>query len=145
MIFLAGGSGLSSPKSMVLDLLEDGCDQAITLVHGARRPHDLYYGGLFRDLERAHAKFRYVPVLSELQQADEWAGEAGFAHEAAERLFGGRFAGHQAYLCGPPAMIEACIASLMRGRLFERHIFTEQFVTAADAGVSAKSPLFKRL
>lgn len=42
-------------------------------------------------------------------------------------------------------MIEACIGSLMRGRLFERHIFTEQFVTAADAGVSAKSPLFRRL
>jgi phenol/toluene 2-monooxygenase (NADH) P5/A5 len=36
MLFLAGGSGLSSPKSMVLDLLETGCEQPITLVHGVR-------------------------------------------------------------------------------------------------------------
>jgi ferredoxin-NADP reductase len=37
-----------------------------------------------------------------------------------------------AYLCGPPPMIEACIRTLMKGRLFERDIFTERFVTAAD-------------
>ena len=43
-------------------------------------------------------------------------------------------------------MIEACIRSLMKGRLFERDIFTERFVTEADGEASlAKSPLFKRL
>jgi phenol hydroxylase P5 protein len=43
-------------------------------------------------------------------------------------------------------MIEACIGVLMKGRLFERDIFTERFSTAADGASSlAKSPLFKRL
>jgi phenol hydroxylase P5 protein len=35
-LFLAGGSGLSSPRSMILDLLDEGCTQPITLVYGAR-------------------------------------------------------------------------------------------------------------
>ena len=43
-------------------------------------------------------------------------------------------------------MIEACIRALMKGRLFERDIFTERFVTARDGEAAlAKSPLFKRI
>ena len=42
-------------------------------------------------------------------------------------------------------MIEASIGALMQGRLFEKHIFTEKFFTAQDAGSKPKSPLFKRL
>ena len=57
-----------------------------------------------------------------------------------------RFAGLRAYLCGPPPMIEACIRVLMKGRLFERDIFTETFVTAGDGKAAlARSPLFKRI
>ena len=41
-------------------------------------------------------------------------------------------------------MIEACIRALMKGRLFERDIYTEKFVTAGDgAQALARSPLFK--
>lgn len=147
MLFLAGGSGLSSPKSMVLDLLETGCDLPITLVHGVRTGADLYFDDLFRKLEHERPHFRYVPALSHPGPDDTgWDGETGFVHEVAERLFGGRFKGLSAYLCGPPPMIEACIRTLMKGRLFERDIFTEKFVTAADgaAGV-ARSPLFRSL
>ncbi len=143
MLFLAGGSGLSSPKGMINELLESGCEDPITLIHGVRTAADVYFDDEFRALEERHDNFRYVPVLSQPDDAD-WDGETGFVHEAAERLYDGKFAGHSAYLCGPPPMIEACIRSLMKGRLFERDIFTERFVTAAD-GESAKSPLFKRL
>jgi phenol/toluene 2-monooxygenase (NADH) P5/A5 len=147
MLFLAGGSGLSSPKSMVLDLLETGCEQPITLVHGVRTANDVYFAEEFTALEAAHDNFTYVPVLSEHDPtAGEWDGETGFVNEAAERRFDGSFKGMSAYLCGPPPMIEACIRSLMKGRLFERDIFTEKFVTAADGESSlARSPLFRRL
>lgn len=147
MLFLAGGSGLSSPKSMVLDLLESGCDQDITLVHGVRTVNDVYFADEFRALETTYENFTYVPVLSEHDAAlGDWTGEIGYVHEAAERRFDGSFKGMSAYLCGPPPMIEACIRSLMKGRLFERDIFTEKFVTAADGESSlARSPLFKRL
>lgn len=141
-LFLAGGSGLSSPQSMILDLLERGDPHPILLVHGARDAAGLYHADLFRELEARHAHFAYLPVVS----GDDpgWAGERGHVHEVIERRFGGRFDGHQAYLCGPPVMIDACITTLMRGRLFERQIFHEKFLTPADAQ-QARSPLFKRI
>ncbi len=65
MIFFAGGSGLSSPKSMILDELEKGCTLPITLFHGARNEEELYYADLFRDLETKYENFKYIPVLSD--------------------------------------------------------------------------------
>lgn len=146
IIFLAGGSGLSSPKAMILDLLAEGCRAPMVLIHGVRGRKDLYFADLFRALAERHGNFTYVPALSAPESGDAWDGEVGFVHEVAQRRFGGRFAGHKAYLCGPPLMIEACINVLMKGRLFERDIYTEKFATAADGKASlARSPLFKRI
>lgn len=146
LVFIAGGSGLSSPKSMILDLLASGYEESITLFHGVRRPHDLHYGDFFAKLEREHDNFRYVPVMSQPEDEDGWTGETGFVHEIASKVFDGRFSGHQAYLCGPPPMIDASINALMKGRLFERDIFMERFFTAADAAeTSVRSPLFKKV
>jgi phenol hydroxylase P5 protein len=146
VIFLAGGSGLSSPKSMLLDLLEGGDTRPITLVYGARNRRELYYHELFLDLAARHANFEYLPALSEPTAECAWDGFRGFVHDAAKARYAGDFRGHRAYLCGPPVMIEACIRTLMQGRLFERDIFTEKFLTNADgADGLAKSPLFRAL
>lgn len=143
-IFFAGGSGLSSPRSMILDLLADGCSLPMTLVNGQRNQSELYYHAEFEELERANPGFRYLPVLSDEPADSDWKGARGFAHEAAVEAFGNDFRSHKAYLCGPPLMIEACIAALMQGRLFERDIYTEKFLSAADAQ-QVRSPLFRAL
>ena len=144
-LFLAGGSGLSSPKSMIQELLDEGWSDPITLIHGVRTAKDVFYGDLFTDLAKTHGNFRYVPAVSQPDD-DSWTGEVGFVHEVAERLYGGKFSGLNAYLCGPPVMINACIDSLMKGRLFERNIFTERFLSAADTeGSTSKSPLFRKV
>lgn len=144
-IFLAGGSGLSSPKSMVLDLLAEGASYPITLFHGARSRQELYFHDLFASLAAQHANFHYVPVLSATDDAT-WTGATGYVHQALQQHFDNDFRGSKAYLCGPPPMIEGCIATLMQGRLFEPDIYTEKFFTAADASAPARrSPLFKSL
>ncbi|MEM7469465.1 MAG: 2Fe-2S iron-sulfur cluster binding domain-containing protein [Pseudomonadota bacterium] len=143
MLFLAGGSGLSSPKSMIQDLLEHGDERSITLLYGARNPNEIYYQNLFEKLAIEHENFTYMIAISE--EDDAWSGDCCFVHELAEKHFDNQFAGHKAYLCGPPPMIDACITSLMRGRLFEEHIFMENFFTAADAAEPARrSALFKK-
>ncbi len=142
MIFMAGGSGLSSPRSMILDLLASGWTQPITLVYGQRNAAELYYDAEFKALAGAHPNFHYLPALSE--DATGFDGIQGFVHDAAQQHFNGDFSGHQAYLCGPPAMIEACLATLMQGRLYERDIYAEKFITAADAS-KPRSALFKRV
>ena len=144
MLFMAGGSGLSSPRSMILDLLDGGCQLPITLVYGQRSKDELYYDDVFRALAAKHPNFTYVPALSNEAESSDWTGARGFVHDAAKAHFGASFAGQQAYLCGPPPMVEACIGTLMQGRLFERDIYTEKFLSAADAG-HARSPLFKRV
>lgn len=144
LIFMAGGSGLSSPRSMIHDLLAEGSTLPITLVYGQRTRAELYYHDEFVALADRYPHFTYVPALSDEPAGSVWTGARGLVHEVARAHFGGRFAGHKAYLCGPPAMVEACIAALMQGRLFERDIYTEKFITAADAN-KARSPLFQRV
>jgi len=143
-LFLAGGSGLSSPRSMILDLLEEGCTQPITLVYGARSLDELYYHDAFVALAESHPNFTYVAALSAVDDASDWRGFRGFVHDAAKAHFGNDFRGHKAYLCGPPVMIDACITTLMQGRLFEPDIYTEKFISAADAQQN-RSPLFKKI
>jgi len=143
-IFMAGGSGLSSPRSMILDLLEEGATQPITLIYGQRSRDELYYHEEFLALSARHPNFSYVPALSHASQDPGWAGLRGFVHDVAKARFNGDFRGHKAYLCGPPLMIDACINTLMQGRLFERDIYVEKFVSAADAQ-QVRSPLFKSI
>ena len=148
LLFMAGGSGLSSPRSMILDLLAGGCTQPMTLVYGQRSREELYYHDEFLALAAAHPNFSYVPALSDAPSGTSgdsgWTGARGFVHEVARAHFQGSFAGLKAYLCGPPPMVEACIGVLMQGRLFERDIYTEKFISAADANAQ-RSPLFQRV
>jgi phenol hydroxylase P5 protein len=145
-IFIAGGSGLSSPQSMILDLLEEGDSRQIYLFQGARNVAELYNRELFEGLAREHANFHYIPALNAPLPDDDWQGFTGFVHEAAIAHFDNRFSGHKAYLCGPPPMIDAAITALMQGRLFERDIHMERFFTAADgAEEQPRSALFKRI
>lgn len=144
-LFIAGGSGLSSPQSMLLDLLAEGTNYPIVLFHGARTRAELYHAELFASLAERHPNFRYVPVLS-ANEDPSWTGATGYVDEQLKAHGGGDFRGSKAYLCGPPPMIESCIATLMQGRLFERDIHTERFFTAADAAAPARrSPLFKTI
>jgi len=145
LIFMAGGSGLSSPKSMIEELLAEGCTLPMTLVYGQRNRAELYYDAEFRALAEKYPNFSYVPALSDEPAGSDWDGARGFVHEAAKAHFANDFRGHKAYLCGPPAMIEACVTTLMQGRLFERDIYMEKFFSAADASQQLKSPLFKNI
>lgn len=142
VIFMAGGSGLSSPRSMIMDLLAEGFGLPVTLIYGQRTREELYYHQEFLDLARRHANFTYIPALSNEPAASDWAGFRGFVHDAAKAHFANDFRGHKAYLCGPPLMIESCIGVLMQGRLFERDVYTEKFLSAADAQ-QVRSPLFR--
>ncbi|MBP6562490.1 MAG: 2Fe-2S iron-sulfur cluster binding domain-containing protein [Neisseriaceae bacterium] len=146
VIFIAGGSGLSSPESMILDLLETGDSRQIYLFQGARDVAELYHRERFVALAKQHPNFHYIPALNAPLAHDLWDGFHGYVHEAVAEYFQGKCQGKKAYLCGPPAMIDAAINTLMQGRLFERDIHMERFVTAADgANGQAKSAIFKRI
>ncbi|WP_027855952.1 NADH:ubiquinone reductase (Na(+)-transporting) subunit F [Marinobacterium jannaschii] len=145
-IFIGGGSGVSSPQSMIMDLLEEGDSRQIYLFQGARNLSELYNHELYQQLAGQHDNFHYIPALNAPEADDNWQGFTGYVHEAAKEHFSERFSGHKAYLCGPPPMIDSAISALMQGRLFERDIHMEQFFTAADGAEGQnRSALFKRI
>ncbi len=90
LLFLAGGTGVSSPRAMILDLLEEGYAEPITLVHGVRTEADLYGRAEFEALAAKTSEFplraRRCPASPE---GSAWAGERGFVHDVAKRLYGG--------------------------------------------------------
>ncbi len=145
VIFFAAGTGVSSPRSMILDLLEEDYPQSITLFYGARNCEELYGHDEFLKLASEYENFDYIPVLSREEEGSDWEGARGHVQDAAKAKYGDDFSGNTAYLCGPPAMVEDCIKTLMMGRLFEKSIFTEKFLTAKDGTEKPKSPVFKRL
>ncbi|NLH81114.1 MAG: 2Fe-2S iron-sulfur cluster binding domain-containing protein, partial [Phyllobacteriaceae bacterium] len=72
LLFLAGGTGVSSPRSMILDLLAEGYGEPMTLIHGVRTQADLYDRELFEGLAAQHPTFRYVPALSSEPEGSDW-------------------------------------------------------------------------
>ena len=92
-----------------------GCTLPITLVYGQRSREELYYDDEFRALATQHPNFTYVPALSHEPEGSDWSGARGFVHEAAKAHYPNGFAGHKAYLCGPPPMVDA-VTQLAVGR-----------------------------
>ena len=90
----------------------------------ARNRAELYYHELFQDLAARYPNFSYVPALSEPEAEDASGRRDRFCVTRSPRAhFDNDFRGHKVYHAGPPVMIDACITTLMQGRLFERDIW----------------------
>ena len=86
---------------------------------------DLYYFEEFRMLEEEHENFTFVPALSAPEKDDEWHGETGFIHAVLDRhLENGT--GLEAYLCGPPVMIDAVFNVLISKGVDKEDIFFDR-------------------
>ncbi len=143
VIMIAGGTGLAPIASMIRHVLEGGVDGLghLYLYQGARTREWMYDVERFRALEAAYPRqFSYRPCLSE-EVADGYASGLVTEVLAAEH---GTLHGHVAYVCGPPAMVEAALRTLMIKRLFPRDIFKEEFLDASAAATQVRSPLIKR-
>ena len=131
IMMVAGGSGMAPILSMLRALGEQRSSREITFYYGARTAHDLICGEEIASTASNLGSFTYVPVLSEPEPASLWSGEIGLVTSAIERQAGNlRVA--EAYLCGPPAMIDAAIEVLRRKGMFSSRIRYDKFVSTAN-------------
>lgn len=79
-IVVAGGTGYSYAKSIVLDCLHQQKNRPITLYWGAKKPADLYEADMLNELSKVHSNFTFIPVV-EFKEA-MWTGKTGLVHEA---------------------------------------------------------------
>jgi Na+-transporting NADH:ubiquinone oxidoreductase subunit F len=114
LLFVAGGSGLAPIKSILYDMAERGDSRATVFYFGARTARDLFYVDALHGLERQLSDFRFVPALSAPAPGDRWQGETGLISEVIKRRVNS-VKDLDAYLCGSPAMIDAC-ASVLRAK-----------------------------
>lgn len=133
VICVAGGSGLAPIHALLEDAAERGVERDCLLFLGARTQVDLYYLDELAALARRWAGvFDIVPALSSEPGESPWDGARGLVtDELTRRLAAGCGPGDQAYLCGPPAMIDAGIAALARIGLPPEAIFFDKFLDAS--------------
>ena len=152
-VLVGGGTGTAPLKSMVLHALEAGAyGGPLTLYAGGRTRAWLYDVDVFRRLAKEHPdRFTYRPCLSEETEAEVAASgddPSAYAYGTVTEVLAAdheSLTGCAGYLCGPPAMVEAALRTMMGKRLFPRDIYREDFFNEADkAAGGVKSPLIKR-
>ena len=125
-LFIAGGSGMAPMAGMLFGMKEQGSARRIVFYFGAVTKKDLFYIEEMRSLEKALPGFRFIPALSGEALDSEWRGERGLVPDVAERhLKQEKFT--EAYLCGPPRMIAACLVMLSRNGFMKKNIFYDRF------------------
>lgn len=137
LLFVAGGSGLGPLLALLQQAVVDREPRPITLYFGAREERDLYCMDELEALGRAlPGGLRVVPVLAAVADGDAWAGERGLVTEKLPE----HAAGAQAYLCGPPAMIDAALPALQLAGVAREDLHADRFTTQADAPTSGVTP-----
>jgi propane monooxygenase reductase subunit len=132
LVFIAGGAGMAPILSLLRSMAEKGTARPATFYYGARTPGDLFALDEIERLRGELPSLTFVPALSEAPQGGgaDWKGEAGLITDVVDRLEDD-LADVDAYLCGPPPMVDAAIALLERRGCPEAHIYFDRFTTSA--------------
>lgn len=133
IVCVGGGSGMAPLWSLLNDMAERGVKRKATYFYGARTRKDLFYLEQLQQLEERLPGFRFIPALSMASAEDEWKGETGLITEVLDRNLEENQTHTQAYLCGPPPMIDAAIPVLVRKGISEDRIFFDKFTPTGEA------------
>ncbi len=135
---IAGGTGLA-PVMSVLDHAAATKDKRpIRLFYGARCQDELYCLERIEEWTGVLPNFEFIPVLSDEPADSGWRGARGLVTDLLAENVGDAF-GLEAYVCGPPMMIDAAVDILTRFGALEEDIRTDRFVQAKSVqGKSAQ-------
>jgi CDP-4-dehydro-6-deoxyglucose reductase len=131
MIFVAGGTGFAPVKAIVEHFLALGTRRPIQLYWGARSAADLYQRELAERWAREAPKLHFHAVLSDPGQALAAGLRAGLVHEAVLHDHPD-LSGHDVYMSGPPAMVDAGRTLFLEAGLPEDRLYFDSFDYAPD-------------
>jgi Na+-transporting NADH:ubiquinone oxidoreductase subunit F len=116
MVFIGGGAGMAPMRSHIFDLFRRlTTTRKVSFWYGARSLREAFYIEDFDAIQRENENFQWHLALSEPLPEDNWTGDVGFIHQVLHDKY---LKDHPApedieyYLCGPPAMLAACMKML---------------------------------
>ncbi len=130
LLFIGGGAGMAPILALLRSLADQGSERPAVYYYGARGPEDLFHIDELRELEQRLPNFRFVPALSDCDEEDAWDGERGLITDVVARCEP-EIAGMDAYLCGPPPMVDAAIAMLDANGVPDDRVYYDKFTTTA--------------
>jgi len=131
LIFVGGGAGMAPILSLLRTMSERSIGRQATFYYGARTRADLCFEKELKALEETLPGFRYIPALSEPTDECAWEGETGFVTDVVKNKEGD-LKGYDAYVCGPPPMVEAAMPMLAGLGIPEARIYYDKFTTTGE-------------
>ena len=126
LIFIAGGSGMAPIKSLLEEVFSESFEQEAWFFYGARAKKDLYLEEEWNELAKKYPNFHFIPALSQPDESDNWNGETGFIADVISRTLE-NVSDMDAYLCGPPIMIETSCDALSKAGMKGTNISYDEF------------------
>jgi len=130
LLFIGGGAGMAPILALLRSLAEQGSTRPAVYYYGARHIHDLFHTEELARLEERLPNFRFVPALSECGGEEDWGGERGLITDVVARCET-QLSEVDAYLCGPPPMVDAAIGLLVQNGVPESRVYYDKFTTTA--------------
>jgi propane monooxygenase reductase subunit len=130
LVFIGGGAGMAPILALLRSMAEKGNTRPAVYYYGARGPKDLFHQEELAELERQLPNFRFVPALSECPDGEDWSGERGLITDVVARCEQ-ELSEVDAYLCGPPPMVDAAVGLLVQNGVPESRVYFDKFTTTA--------------
>jgi ferredoxin-NADP reductase/ferredoxin len=140
IVLIGGGIGITPMMSVARYLTEIRWSGQISLILGFRAPRDFVFRQELEELKTRNANLNLTVTMS--NPGDEtWSGARG--HISSELLLSAApdIAARRAHICGPPAMMDAVKAALLKLGAPEDQVRTEAFgtVTRDPAAKTSRS------
>ena len=127
IICVGGGCGLAPMKNIIFSIYDRWPDRSCWLFFGCRTTEDVFYLKEFEKLAKERPAFKIIYALSDpLAEGEKWDGETGFVHLAVDKHLESDVS-RQAFLCGPPLMIDAVTRVLEQKGIAPEDIFYDKF------------------
>jgi CDP-4-dehydro-6-deoxyglucose reductase len=132
IVMVASGTGFAPIKALLEQMESAGSTRPIALYWGGRRPADLYMDGWVKEFQNRMPSLRYVPVVSDALEKDQWTGRVGFVHQAALEDFQD-MREYQVYACGAPVVVESARRDFVaHAGLPPEEFYADAFTSEAD-------------
>ncbi|MEU8224099.1 FAD-binding oxidoreductase [Kribbella sp. NPDC048915] len=125
VVCIAGGAGMAPILSILRHLGETGSTRPVRFYYGARTAADLFYLDAIRAVGATLTDFEFVACLSETAEGEFESGNVTDVVERRESEL------HrcEAYLCGPPPMVDAALALLDNHGVPKDQVFYDKFTS----------------